>query len=67
MGCPTSVRSLEERLQGGRFDLVQVILDCEDRLEAVITFVAILELLRRGAVRVRQRSTFEQIWVESRS
>jgi len=61
------LESLEQRLQGGRFDLVQVILDCEDRLEAVITFVAILELLRRGAVRVRQRSTFEQIWVESRS
>src|SRR4030088_2307972 len=61
------LESLEQRLQGGRFDLVQLILDCEDRLEAVITFVAILELLRRGAVRVRQRSTFEQIWVESRS
>jgi segregation and condensation protein A len=58
---------LERRLQDGAFDLVQVILDCEDRLEAVITFVAVLELLRRGAVRVRQRSSFEQIWVENRS
>jgi segregation and condensation protein A len=60
------LESLERRLQDGAFDLVQVILDCEDRLEAVITFVAVLELLRRGAVRVRQRSSFEQIWVETR-
>jgi chromatin segregation and condensation protein Rec8/ScpA/Scc1 (kleisin family) len=33
----------------------------------VITFVAILELLRRNAIRVRQRGTFEQIWVEPRA
>jgi segregation and condensation protein A len=59
------LQSLERRLQGGPFDLVQVILESEDRLEAVITFVAILELLRRGVIRVRQRSRFEQIWVES--
>jgi chromatin segregation and condensation protein Rec8/ScpA/Scc1 (kleisin family) len=29
--------------------------------------VAILELLRRNAIRVRQRGTFEQIWVEPRA
>ncbi|HEY4866299.1 MAG TPA: segregation/condensation protein A [Candidatus Dormibacteraeota bacterium] len=59
--------SLEQKLRNGPFDLVGVILECEDRLEAVITFVAILELLRRNAIRVRQRSTFEQIWVEPRA
>jgi segregation and condensation protein A len=57
---------LEERLRQGPFELVEVILECEDRLEAVVTFVAILELLRRGSVRVRQRRSFEQIWVEPR-
>jgi segregation and condensation protein A len=57
---------VEERLRSGSFDLVALILESEDRLEAVITFVAILELLRRGTIRVRQRRTFEQIWVEAR-
>ena len=59
--------SLEQKLRTGPFDLIGVILECEDRLEAVITFVAILELLRRNAIRVRQRGTFEQIWVEPRA
>lgn len=59
--------SLEQKLRSGPFDLIGVILECEDRLEAVITFVAILELLRRNAVRVRQRGSFEQIWVEPRA
>jgi segregation and condensation protein A len=57
---------LDRRLRSGPFDLVEMILECEDRLEAVVTFVAILELLRRGSVRVRQRHSFEQIWVEPR-
>jgi len=59
--------SMEQKLRSGPFDLIAVILECEDRLEAVITFVAILELLRRNAVRVRQRGSFEQIWVEPRA
>ncbi len=53
------------RLQGGRFDLVELILECEDRLEAVVTFVAILELLRQGEIRVRQRESFGSVWVEA--
>jgi segregation and condensation protein A len=57
---------LARRLRSGPFDLVEMILECEDRLEAVVTFVAILELLRRGSVRVRQRHSFQQIWVEPR-
>jgi segregation and condensation protein A len=61
------VASIEERLRRGAFDLVDLILECEDRLEAVVTFVALLELLRRGAVRVRQRKSFEQILVEARA
>ena len=60
------VSALEDRLRHGPFDLVDVLLECEDRLEAVVTFVALLELLRRGTVRVRQRRSFEQIWIEAR-
>jgi segregation and condensation protein A len=55
---------LEGRLRSGPFDLIEMILESEDRLEAVVTFVAILELLRRGAIKVRQRQSFGQIWVE---
>lgn len=49
-----------------RFDLVAVILESEDRMEAVVTFVAFLELLRRRVVRMYQRARFGEIWVEAR-
>ncbi|MDQ6898785.1 MAG: segregation/condensation protein A [Candidatus Dormibacteraeota bacterium] len=55
---------LRSRLGQGGFDLTELILESLDRLEAVVTFVAILELLRRGEIRVRQRESFERIWVE---
>jgi segregation and condensation protein A len=57
---------LQERLGQGSFDLVEVILDCADRLEAVITFVAVLEMLRRSEIRVRQEENFGRILVETR-
>ncbi len=60
------VGALQQRLQGGRFELIEVLLECRDRLEAVITFVAVLELLRRGAIRVRQEQNFGRILVEAR-
>jgi segregation and condensation protein A len=56
---------LETRLRHGRFDLAEMILESEDRLEAVVTFVALLELLRRGAVKVHQPTRFGEIWVEA--
>lgn len=61
---PERVSYLEARLQAGGFDLVDVIQECVDRLQAVVTFVALLELWRQGRVVVRQRSSFGQIWVE---
>jgi len=57
---------LEARLQRGPIDLVDMLLESEDRLEAVVTFVAVLELLRRGTVRVRQKEAFGSIVVEPR-
>jgi len=50
--------ALDRRLRQGPFDLVEVLLECGDRLEAVVTFVALLELLRRGGIRVRQERNF---------
>jgi segregation and condensation protein A len=55
-----------DRLRKGPIELVELILESEDRLEAVITFVAVLELLRRSLVRVRQKERFGPIEVEWR-
>lgn len=60
------VQELQKRLGHGALELVEVILECRDRLEAVVTFVAVLELLRRGQVRVRQERNFGRILVEAK-
>jgi segregation and condensation protein A len=54
---------VRDRLRLGPFDLVGLVLESRDRLEAVVTFMAILELLRQGEILVRQRRSFEEIWV----
>ena len=54
------------RLREGPIELIELILESEDRLEAVVTFVAVLELIRRAAVRVRQKERFGPIHVELR-
>jgi segregation and condensation protein A len=58
------VEALTARLLRGGVNLVDLILDCEDRLEAVVTFVALLELLRQGRVGVRQKEAFGDLLVE---
>ena len=60
------VEALTGRLLRGAVNLVDLILDCEDRLEAVVTFVALLELLRQGRVSVRQKEAFGDLLVEWR-
>ena len=54
------------RLRDGPIELVELIIESVDRLEAVVTFVALLELIRRSAVRVRQKERFGPIHVELR-
>jgi segregation and condensation protein A len=58
------VLALTGRLLRGPLNLVDLILGCEDRLEAVVTFVALLELLRQGRVAVRQKESFGDIVVQ---
>jgi segregation and condensation protein A len=57
---------ISERVRRGPIELVELILESEDRLEAVVTFVAVLELLRRYVIRVRQKERFGPIHVELR-
>jgi segregation and condensation protein A len=54
------------RVREGPIQLLDLILESEDRLEAVITFVAVLELLRRSLITVRQKERFGPIQVEAR-
>jgi segregation and condensation protein A len=57
---------LKIRLRQGPLELVELILESEDRLEAVVTFVAVLELLRQSLVRIHQKERFGPIHVEAR-
>src|SRR5690606_20266488 len=41
--------------------------DCQSRLEVVVTFLAVLELVRRGKAQVRQRTAFDEIWIAAKS
>jgi segregation and condensation protein A len=58
---------ISTRLRKGPIELLELILESEDRLEAVVTFVAVLELLRRSLIRVRQKERFGPIHVEPRA
>ena len=58
---------ITDRLRKGPIELIELILESQDRLEAVVTFVAVLELIRRAQVRVRQRERFGPIHVEARA
>jgi segregation and condensation protein A len=60
------IDTISGRLRNGPIELVELILESADRLEAVVTFVAVLELLRRGVIRVRQKERFGPIHVEAR-
>ena len=57
---------IQGRLRQGPIELVELILESEDRLEAVVTFVAVLELLRRSLITVRQKERFGPIHIEER-
>ena len=57
---------ITRRVREGPLELVGLILESEDRLEAVVTFVAVLELLRRSLITVRQKERFGPIHIESR-
>jgi segregation and condensation protein A len=54
------------RLQTGPVELLELLLESEDRLEAVVTFVAVLELLRRSLITVRQKEQFGPIQIVAR-
>ena len=60
------LKDVEWRIVGaGRLSFDALCEDCQSRLEVVVTFLAILELIRRGRALVRQNDLFEEIWIEN--
>ena len=53
------------RLLPAGFELHTVVERCRDRLEIIVTFLAILELVRAGTARVTQAGQFDPILVEA--
>ncbi|HET7465999.1 MAG TPA: segregation/condensation protein A [Candidatus Dormibacteraeota bacterium] len=58
---------ITQRLRQGPIELLALILESEDRLEAVVTFVAVLELVRRSAITVKQKERFGPIHIEAKA
>ncbi|MBW4061924.1 segregation/condensation protein A [Candidatus Saccharibacteria bacterium] len=58
------LKKLEHRLSLGAFELSHLLADLTDRLEVVVTFSALLELIRSGRSRVTQTAQFQPIMVE---
>ena len=59
--------TITARLRAGPIELLDLILESEDRLEAVVTFVAVLELLRRSLISVKQKQRFGPIHIETKA
>lgn len=56
---------LHAKLRMGRFELQSLLDQCRDRLELIVTFTALLELVRSGSARAAQTSQFEPITIEA--
>ena len=59
-------REVWARLRRGEATFGALCEDCESRLEVVITFLSVLELIRRGRIAVRQELAFEEIYLAPR-
>jgi len=54
-------KKLRESPRGARFD--RIMSDCADAMEAVTTFLALLELLSKGVIWARQKELFGDIYI----
>ena len=53
--------ALWQRAGESTVKLSEVIADCHDRVEIIVTFLAVLELVRSGRVAVRQTAAFDEL------
>jgi segregation and condensation protein A len=59
------IAGLRQRLTRGSFELEELLATLTSRLEVVVTFSALLEIMREGQARVTQASQFSPILVEA--
>jgi len=52
--------------RAGRLSFTLLLEECKSRLEVIVTFLALLELLKMGRLTVEQAGPFGDIWVEPR-
>jgi segregation and condensation protein A len=57
------VAIIEESIRGGAFSFQRLLARATSRIEAIVTFLALLEMIKRGRVEVRQRGVFSEIMV----
>jgi segregation and condensation protein A len=50
--------------RAGRLSFTLLLEECRSRLEVIVTFLALLELLKMHRLRVEQQGPFDEIWVE---
>jgi segregation and condensation protein A len=64
---PQRVKTIEERLRHHPEGLTfyELCDDCEVKMEVIVTFLAVLELIRRGRAMVQQEETFGEVRVQS--
>ena len=67
VSLPERIEALEARLRGRRrsFSFRRVVESCTSRIEVVVTFIALLELLKRGACEVEQENAWGDIRVKA--
>jgi segregation and condensation protein A len=60
-----AMNAVEDRIQGfaGQASFRDLVADCEERIEVVVRFLALLELYREGKVDLQQGTTFGEIEV----
>jgi segregation and condensation protein A len=61
-----AMQTVESRIQaftGGQATFRDLVADCEERIEVVVRFLALLELYREGKVELQQAATFGEIEV----
>ena len=55
---------LQRSRRAGRLSFTLLLEECRSRIEAIVTLLALLELLKMARLRVEQDSPFGEIWVE---
>jgi segregation and condensation protein A len=54
---------LQFKLESEQVSFYELISQLKDRLIVIVTFLAVLELIRRGEIKTRQASPFGEIWI----